>query len=138
MSEEPIDFEDFVILVAQMRSAQKSFFKTRSTEDLQRAKSFEAHVDDAVQHLRLFHASEHPAGSSQLFVRFSGETDKGCHVTFGLDGERHASLRVLRMIAMSAASLQIAFALLLGKHNSADDLVEHLEQLIKEKEAANG
>lgn len=42
---------EFVRLVGEMRSAQRSYFKTRSTADLDRSKRLEKQVDEAVRAL---------------------------------------------------------------------------------------
>ena len=49
MSEEPIDFEDFVNLVETMRAAQKRYFRTRSYDDLDKCKKLESQVDRMIQ-----------------------------------------------------------------------------------------
>ena len=46
--EEVMKAKDFFDLVSEMREAQKLYFKTRSTEVLQRSKILERKVDDEI------------------------------------------------------------------------------------------
>ncbi|MDY6418902.1 MAG: hypothetical protein SPK76_08090 [Bacteroidales bacterium] len=41
--------EEFVKLVADMRNAQKAYFKSRRYDDLERARSLERSVDKAIK-----------------------------------------------------------------------------------------
>ena len=42
-------FEDFVLLVKSMRTAQKQYFKTRNKDTLRQSISLEAEVDSYIQ-----------------------------------------------------------------------------------------
>lgn len=44
-----MDHIDFVRLVAEMRTAQREFFRTRSTAALDRSRSLERRVDEALR-----------------------------------------------------------------------------------------
>ena len=48
-----MEFSAFVILVGEMREAQKAYFRTRSTEYLNRSKKLERVVDDHIRLLRM-------------------------------------------------------------------------------------
>lgn len=48
-----MEFSAFVILVAEMREAQKAYFRTRSKEYLNRSKNLERVVDENVRLLRM-------------------------------------------------------------------------------------
>jgi hypothetical protein len=41
--------DDFYTLVAEMRTAQRDYFRTRSTEALSRSKELERKVDNAIK-----------------------------------------------------------------------------------------
>lgn len=47
----PKDLGEFVELVAEMRMAQKSYFKDRKQSDLKRSKELEKLVDDFIKDL---------------------------------------------------------------------------------------
>ena len=47
-----MNFEEFVALVEQLRSTQKSYFKTRSFEVLRASKQLEKEVDQAICNLK--------------------------------------------------------------------------------------
>lgn len=44
---------EFFYLTAQMRDAQRDYFKTRSQQDLRRARYFEQTIDNEIQRVRL-------------------------------------------------------------------------------------
>ena len=46
------DFQKFIALVAEMRTAQIEYFKFRTDERLQKAKALESKVDKAIQENR--------------------------------------------------------------------------------------
>ena len=52
--------EEFVNLVQAMRSAQKAYFRTRSHDDLDRAKKLESQVDREIQRIT------HPDNQEEL------------------------------------------------------------------------
>jgi hypothetical protein len=43
---------EFILLVKQMRQAQKEYFKTRSPEALQKSKQLERSVDQFLNHMQ--------------------------------------------------------------------------------------
>lgn len=48
-----MEYNAFVLLVAEMRDAQKAYFRTRSKEYLNRSKNLERVVDENVRLLRM-------------------------------------------------------------------------------------
>ena len=46
-----MNFKDFADLVCRMRTAQKSYFRTRSYSDLDNSKILERQVDDALREI---------------------------------------------------------------------------------------
>ena len=46
-----MEFSAFVILVGEMREAQKAYFRTRSTEYLNKSKTLERQVDEEIRNI---------------------------------------------------------------------------------------
>ncbi len=60
--------EEFFVKVSEMRKAQRSYFKTRTSIDLQRSKRLEREIDNEIKRVSDILQKRSTAGTPDLFA----------------------------------------------------------------------